>query len=205
MSDKLLGKMIKELTENNISIKFVNKSTLEDDSPMLGFFCELDKLIEVGTLDDGWFQTFAHEYCHFKQWKDGLFDDITTIAAYATLDNWVDRNRELPSETVKKFIRCMQFIEWDNEKRTIEFLDKNKIDYDREAYVKRANVYVASHELTRRIRRWQSKPLSTVPGVSDLFSGEEMMLERDFGNLPEGFEALAISSFEEVIVEEEED
>lgn len=198
MDSELLGSMINELVEAGIEVRIFNKKRMaaEGGGSISGGFSDEERTLEVAGKRDDWFLVFAHEYCHFKQWQEGVFDDVTIIAAYSVFDSWLLKHRELKPELLRKFIRSMQWLEWENEHRTVTLLDENEVDYDREDYIKKTNLYIYSYELCRRIRKWHKTPLYDVPELLELVSGDEIIDQREFGNLPEGFEALALPCYD---------
>lgn len=205
-ADSLIGHMTRELVEAGIEIHFHPKKyiTSDDGGVISGGFDEENKHLELALKRDDWLLIFAHEYCHFKQWEEGLFDDVVMIAAYSVFTPWLAKKREVPPEMLETFIRKMQWLERDNEQRTMDLLDKFRVDYDKEDYIKRTNVYLISYELCRRFRRWHKKPIYDVPELLDLVSGEELLSEEEWGEIPEGFEELVFSCYEGLDNSEEE-
>lgn len=208
MNDVLIGHMMRELVEAGIEVRLYSKKKINSDGggAISGAFTDEDKILEVAASREDWLLILAHEYCHFKQWQQGLFDDVMVIAAYSCFTPWLEKRREIPADQLETFIRKMQWLELDNEKRTIELLKEFKVDFDEEKYIKKTNIYMYSYELCRRLQRWHSKPMYDVPELLDLVSGDRLLTEEEFGDLPEGFEALAIGcyDFSERHEEEEE-
>jgi len=207
MSTALIGHMMNELVNAGIEVHLYSKKRIDSDGggTISGAFTDEDKLLEVASGREDWLLIFAHEYCHFKQWQQGLFDDLTVIAAYSCFTPWLENKREIPVDLLDTFIRKMQWLELDNEYRTLALLKEFRVDFDEELYIKKTNIYMHSYELCRRLRRWHKKALYDVPELLDLVSGEELVSEEEFGDLPEGFEALAIGCYDFSEKEEEED
>jgi len=205
MSASLLGHMMEELIAAGVEIHLTPKKSIDSDDggKMSGAFSEDDKILEVASGRDDCLQVFAHEYCHFKQWQDGLFEDIEVIAAYSCFTPWLLRQRELSEEQLELFIRKMQWLEMENEKRTVKLLKKFKVDFDEEEYITKTNIYMHSYELCKRVRKWHKKALYDLPELMELVSGEEFLKEEDFGELPEGFEAIAMQCYDFTKEEEE--
>ncbi len=194
--NKLLSFMICTLIEHGIEINLYSDSEIASSSggTISGSFCEEEKKIEVACSEDGWFMVFVHEYCHFQQWLEGLFDDAVVIAAYSVFDTWLDGTRELPQELLLTFIRKMQWLELDNEKRTIKLLEEFDVAFNKEEYIKEVNVDILSYEYCRRIRKWHTSSLNT-DKMSSLMSNK-LLSEREFGTLPDGFEEIAIRCYD---------
>lgn len=192
-----IGEMISELVDNGITVQLFNKNSIEVESggTISGGFDDEGKTLEVCTdTDIDWMLTLTHEYCHFKQWKEGMFDDVVQIAAFSVFDPWLSGDRTLTPKLLKKFIRAIQYCEQDCEKRTIEILKNRGIDFDEEDYIRKANVYILSYEMTRRIRKWAEEPMIS-KDLMDLVPGDRIINVYEFGELPEGFEAIAIKSY----------
>jgi len=204
MSDKLtgfVGHIIVDLAANGIEVLLSSKGRIFDDEDdpsdtgRFGMFDDEEKSIDVACGKENWELVLAHEYCHFTQWKDGLFDDLTVIAAYAMLDPWITGKRDYQQEVITKGIRAMQWIESDNENRTIALLDKWKVPYDREKYIRKSNVYVLYYEILLRLRRDSRTSLSDIEELLALVPGDRLLTEEEFDKLPDGFETFAIKAF----------
>lgn len=194
----LVGMMMTELVEAGIEIHLhpTPRITMEDGTSISGGFTDDDRLLEVAMKRDDWVEILAHEYCHYKQWKEGLFDDVEIIAAYSAFDPWLSGKRELPQEMLDTFIRKMQWLEWENEHRTIELLKQFRVDFDLEQYIKKVNIYLLSYETCKRFRKWHVKSPYDVPKLYEFVSGEEILSEEEWGDLPEGFEAAILPCYE---------
>lgn len=197
-TSNLLGHMMEELVEAGIEIHLhpAKRIASDDGGTISGGFSDEEKLLEVAAKRDDWLLVLAHEYCHFKQWQDGIFDELEVIAAYSVFTPWLLKKRELPPEMLETFIRKMQWLEWENENRTIELLRQFRVDFDEEDYIKKVNIYLHSYELCRRTRKWHKKSLYDVPELLELVSGDEIIGEEEWALLPEGFEALALPCYE---------
>jgi len=197
MSASLIGYMMEELIEAGIEVhlKPVKRIESDDGGSISGGFSDEGKHLEVAAKRKDWLLVFAHEYCHFKQWQDGIFDDLEVIAAYSVFTPWLLKTREVPPELLETFIRKMQWLELENEKRTLKLLKKFKVDFDEEDYIRKTNVYLHSYELCRRIRKWHKTSLYDNDDLVNLVSGDELLTEDEFGDLPEEFEALAMGSY----------
>jgi hypothetical protein len=204
---KLLSHIILDLVENGVRLTLVpdEKVVIEDGGDCFGYFQEEDLEIEVATKREDWLHVLAHEYCHFKQFQEGIFDDPMMIAAYSAYDPWVSGKREFLSPLVESFCRKMQWLEKNNEERTVALLDEFKVEYDRELYIRKANVYVLTYEVSRRLRRHQNHPVwGRYPEVGAMVPGDRFLSESEFGDLPSGFMSTVVSSFDEADTGEEE-
>lgn len=199
MSDvDLIGHMMKELVAAEVKLTFYAEKKFESSGGGMisGGFCDEDQTIEVSAKRKDWLLIFAHEYCHFKQWQEGIFDDIEMIAAYSTFDSWLEGTRELPPKMLDGFIRKMQWLEMENEHRTLALLEEFNVDFDREEYIKKSNGYLLSYEFCKRIRKWHSKSLYDDTGLVNLMRGDRLLKEKEFSTLPQGFEEIAIKCYD---------
>lgn len=194
--EKLIGHMMNELAEAGIQMSFYAANNFGDAGGKIsGAFSDEEKTLEVSTDVENWLHVFAHEYCHFKQWQEGLFDDVEQIAAYATFTSWLDGSRELPPKMLTGFIRKMQWLEMENEQRTINLLKKFEVDFDEAEYIRGANIDILSYEFCRRIRKWNTATLN-VPEMAELMRSDRLVTEKEFGTLPEGFEMIAVRCYD---------
>jgi hypothetical protein len=109
----------------------------------------------VGTSIHKWGSVFAHEYCHFVQWKEKS-------------DEWVQYNKYVKGDVYnkifsntlvneQKMIQCLDAckqLELDCEKRTVELFKKHKVPIDLKEYIKGANAYIHFYNHARYYREW---------------------------------------------------
>lgn len=109
-----------------------------------------------GNLED-WITVFAHEYCHFLQWKEKR----KIWYKYAKLDAEILHkcvsNKPVKKDTLEKYLNCVRDMELDCEKKTIKLLKKYKLPIDYDKYVKGANVYVHYYNYLKIARKWHGK------------------------------------------------
>lgn len=206
-AELLVGHIFWTLINDGIELQLIPKKRIEaeGEDTMIGGFSEDEKLLELATKRKDWHLILAHEFCHYLQWKEGYFDNVAQIAAYAMFQPWLQKKRDLPSDMVTDFIREMQSLELDNEKRTLALLKKFDVEFDKEDYIRKSNVYLLSYEITRRVRKPTKKTIyETTPEILKLVSGKKLISEDDFEELPEGFETLALLSYDFSEKEEEE-
>jgi hypothetical protein len=97
---------------------------------------------------EGFVGLFAHEYCHFLQWKLGLkiFKDYDYIRDFTDPD--------LYTTDLSEDIAIMRDLERDCERRVINLIDKGLLELNRKHYVQCANIYVALHDVMNITRSW---------------------------------------------------
>lgn len=100
-----------------------------------------------------WIPTFAHEYCHFIQWKKNIkiwqkCDKITQEKF-----NKVLSDKPLTND-LNKVLDDTRDLEVDCEKRTIKLIKKYNIDFDYEKYIAEANTYIHFYNYMKMYRSW---------------------------------------------------
>jgi hypothetical protein len=129
-----------------------------------GFFCEDTKRICVNVAKpvENWIDVLAHEYNHYKQWKEP--GSIWTIGEYkkancfASLWDWIDGDLGL-NEDIHEIVNRVISIEHDCEKRTIQTLIDNELPVNVAEYTKTANSYLIFLNCVRLTRSWSKADL----------------------------------------------
>lgn len=169
---KTFNKIIKELKNNNVKIKFVQSDSISIDRKAKvkssGYFAttiinddEPEFVIAIKRPYLDWFGTFIHEYCHFKQWKENSklwrnynFDDV--ISVDLLVDFWLKKKMEFNRRQLNSIIDPIINVEADCEKRVVKLIEKYKLPINKEDYIQKANAYIAFYEHLKATRKWYS-------------------------------------------------
>lgn len=133
----------------------------EDSSP--------SELVIVKNKSVEWFPILIHEYCHFKQWKEpnsifmrGNIDLFYHFDEYIS-GKKVRLDRAIASKNhIKK-------IEFDCDKRAINFIKKNKLPIDVEKYIKEAWLYLWYHDLAIKLKRWPKLNITKMITIPEIY------------------------------------
>lgn len=150
----LIGDIILDCGINNCSVHLEPVEEFENN--MSGYFSNEGGLeINVATHNDDWWEILAHEYCHFLQWKEGLYMSGPAWKACNYIDPWIIQERRIkgegiPHDLMRSAYSIIISCEDDCMKRTYEMIQdyslyrtkKEKIDY-----IKRSNLYLYLLEL----------------------------------------------------------
>jgi hypothetical protein len=141
----------------------------EDDSWSRGFWDDNNNkelVLKCATKrePEQWLPVFAHEYCHFRQWRDRcqVWHDNRKI----TSAEWSDilHNVPMKKQRLIKVITAVRNIELDCEKRTVKLFKKFKLpDSFIKEYIRNANVYIFYQTYLLEYRRWYRKKGIPVP------------------------------------------
>jgi hypothetical protein len=114
----------------------------------LVFACAIGKPIKK------WGPIFAHEYCHFLQWKDKdqLWYDYQSISVDENYK--IYHNLPIEKDRLEFCLNTYRDVELDCEKRTVKLLKKYKVPVDITEYIRGANAYVHFYNYIKRYRKW---------------------------------------------------
>lgn len=143
--------------ENNIHVKgYWNDS----NSSQLTFGCAMGK-----TEPSAWMMTFAHEFCHFIQWREKTQEWINFNELDGNIASKIYTDEKLNQKQIDYYLNTMRDIEIDCEKRTVRLLDQYKIPYNKKEYIRSANVYIHFYNHIKVYRKWYST--KNVPYMMD--------------------------------------
>lgn len=197
--ERLLGYITKKCLDNNVKIHYIpNKYVLTNGHKVSGYFHDKTKndlSIRVASDRQDFIEVLAHEYCHLTQYLDGFFNDESIQFATHNYDEWLLEKAEYKDDVVDEMTKAFQYLEWENEGRTIKLMDFFNMDYDKSLYIKKANVYILSYEVIARHRKWPEvfRPYEFTP-LLNMVSGANLIPKKDFGNLPKHFEEVFVES-----------
>jgi hypothetical protein len=145
----LIGEIILDCAANSCSVILHPDEEFEDGT--VGFFTTTENLeINVATKSLDWWEILVHEYCHFLQWREGLFMTGPAWKTCEYRDPWgvqEDRleGRSVSQELLESAYRVILACEDDCMRRTLKFLHDHgllKSKKDTIEYIKRSNLYL---------------------------------------------------------------
>lgn len=133
-----------------------------EDKPELMLACA------VGKPEEEWFEILIHESCHMDQWVEQteIWDDqyINNKDCGKSMDEWL-AGKEFSEEEYTYFIRIMQAIEIDCEKRSIEKIERFNFPIDATNYIKKANSYLFFYSIMLHTHKWCDIAPYNVPEI----------------------------------------
>jgi len=130
------------------------------DIKVSGYFDNIPEPIlacAIGKPFYQWLEILVHESCHMDQWLENssLWSDIRKdgIDCDKRMDEWLG-GKEYGVEEYTYFIRTMQAVELDCEKRSVEKIIKLNLPINVEAYVKKANSYLFFYTILLHTKKW---------------------------------------------------
>ena len=131
--------------------KYVNTDGLRCS----GYFDESGKMIAVAKQAKEFMQVLVHEYCHFLQYINNSKIYIKCYDASVIVDGWL-KGKNYPIKKVKRAFFLVRSMERDCEKRAMRIIQQFNLAINPKMYAKRAHVYIYSHFLMERTRKFDS-------------------------------------------------
>jgi hypothetical protein len=135
--------------------------------------------IAINGPRENWEKVMVHEYNHMMQWhedcqawKDCYFDEARAVDCCNLLDWWLEGYIDLDNKKLRRVTMACLGVELDCEKRTVEMIERLRLDIDVEDYIQKANAYVLFYHFVARKREWYKmgrEPYS-VPECYEVFS-----------------------------------
>lgn len=142
--EEFIGMAVNDLLNHEYSIKLIQDKKVEGFG---GWFDASQKELVVAIKSSVGFDTFIHEYCHFRQ----SVDDPDFYKKYEySYDSFM---KNFSYETMKNSV----ILEHDCESRSLKLIEKYGLPVDTTHYIKCANAYLFSYHLTLQNKRWPSK------------------------------------------------
>jgi len=109
-----------------------------------------ERRIAVAKGGQTWLYILAHEYCHFLQWleypnwysdKLDISQDIVNNVSIGFI------NKKWSKRQIRNAFLRVAHNERDCERRTVKLLEKWGISFNKDVYIKKANLYVYLHHM----------------------------------------------------------
>ena len=109
-----------------------------------------ERRIVVARKSQTWLYVLAHEYCHFLQWleyptwysnKFDISQDIVNNVSVGFI------NKKWSKRQIRNAFLLVAYNERDCERRTVKLLEKWGIPFNKDIYIKKANLYVYLHHM----------------------------------------------------------
>jgi hypothetical protein len=137
-----------------------------------GYFLDVPHLtlaVSVGTPWEDAFPVLIHEHRHMRQCleKSAVWTDLAVkkgVDCCTVVDTWLGGQR-YRAETVKHSFKAVRAVEFDCEKRVIEFIKERNLPIDIKEYAQKANAYVAFYLYAEKHRKWRD--VNSIPPYRD--------------------------------------
>jgi hypothetical protein len=190
--EEFLGTAIAHMVEHGISIRLDNTSIVKSGGMSFGGWFDFNnKSMRVGTgrHHNEWFPIFVHEYAHFLQSLDGFAAKYPDYY-WSDFFDWMAGTKKLSQAQLRKYVKVIQYVEYDAERRVLKMIKKHKLDIDVVKYTKEANAYILSYTVLRKHRKWDNKSFaSRVPELVEIMPPK---LLKTWCKLPAGFESTMV-------------
>lgn len=121
-----------------------------------GYFAHEIPELRVAMLNDVWFPTLVHEYCHMRQWieKDPTSMKCLEDKSYEAWDKMyrgIDVDMELHFSNIRD-------LELDNERRSVALIKELDLPIDIGEYIRKANCYIMFYNYMKISKKWAKTP-----------------------------------------------
>jgi hypothetical protein len=120
-----------------------------------GYFDESGKAIAVAGKANEFMQVLVHEYCHFLQYINSAKIYTKSYEASTIVDAWL-KGKNYPLKKVKRAFFIVRAMERDCERRAMKIIKDFNLAINSKMYAKRAHVYIYSHFLMEKTRKFHS-------------------------------------------------
>lgn len=120
-----------------------------------GYFDEYGGTIAVARKSNEFMQVLVHEYCHFLQYINNSKIYKKCYDASFIVDQWL-KGKNYPIKKVKRAFFLVRAMERDCERRALKIIKDFNLKIDSKMYAKRAHVYIYSHFLMEKTRKFDS-------------------------------------------------
>jgi hypothetical protein len=100
-------------------------------------------------------QVLVHEYCHFLQYINSSKIYNKSYEASTIVDAWL-KGKNYPLKKVKRAFFIVRAMERDCERRAMKIIKDFNLAINSKMYAKRAHVYIYSHFLMEKTRKFHS-------------------------------------------------
>lgn len=133
---------VEELIDQKIDTHFVRKRFIDDDGERCaGYFDHYNKELKVAIWSKDWFNTFIHEFNHFKQWREQ-----TPMWMEAEDLNFLEDYK-------KRYLLATQLMEQECDKMAWHDIKKWGIEGEKN-YIACANAYHISYVNIANNKKW---------------------------------------------------
>jgi hypothetical protein len=120
-----------------------------------GYFDESGGTIAVARKSNEFMQVLVHEYCHFLQYINNSKIYAKCYDASLIVDQWL-KGKNYPIKKIKRAFFLVRAMERDCERRALKIIKQFNLAINIKMYAKRAHVYIYSHFLMEKTRKFDS-------------------------------------------------
>lgn len=151
-----------------------------------GWFDEAVPELVVAMKKPGWIGILAHEYSHLTQWVEQIPLWQQGTESLGVMWDWLDGK---DFDNIDYHINVARDLELDNEKRSINIIQRFELDVDIEDYIQKANAYVQFYNYIKQTRRW-TKPGRAPYDVQRLVDAMPSKFNMNYNKLPKRIEKI---------------
>ena len=120
-----------------------------------GYFDESGGTIAVARKSNEFMQVLVHEYCHFLQYINSSKIYEKCYDASNVVDAWL-KGKNYSNKKVKRAFFLVRAMERDCERRAMKIIKDFNLAINSKYYAKRAHLYIYSHFLMEKTRKFHS-------------------------------------------------
>jgi hypothetical protein len=168
----MIGDITADLISNGISIRFSFSKSVpyapyvgDKNIKCEGWFDESEMVCATNLPEEYWISVLAHEYCHFKQFKEKS-KLWASNRAFAIFDGFLE-GKKVPTDLLLKSLGKIQIMEADCEKRSVDLLRRYGTGHNYGRITQRANAYITFYNLVRYLGGWYKTPPGMIKEIVD--------------------------------------
>lgn len=176
-----------ECEKNGVKYLFPNTEKVKldvwGDIECSGYFQDQPEAIlacAIGKPIEKWYEILIHESCHMDQWIE---NDVLWTNQYANgrncdkgMEEWLG-GKIMPVEEYSYYVKTMQALEVDCEKRSVRKILDLGIGIDVKEYIKRANAYMFFYTVMLFTHKWCDVAPYDVPEIIELMPDHFLTME----------------------------
>lgn len=153
-----------ELKKHNVNVVFSKHPVYikDEDIYTFGYWDDTNPkkpllACQVTNDESEWVPIFAHEYCHFLQWREKCVEWKNANSISDKHMYKITHNKPIKKRYLEKQLNNLRDLELDCEKRTVRLFKKYKVPVKLKKYIAEANSYVHFYNYIKDYRKWYPK------------------------------------------------
>lgn len=157
---------------------FLKEEVFSNGSPAKcsGYFDPVNRELTIALLQENWFETLVHEYCHFQQYLKNKFTGKFFNNILNIFWSWIDWQTEYKQETLIFALDNIIECERDCEKRTVQLMKKHFWGIDIKKYTQQANSYLCFYPALLDYRNWNAGSPINFQEIYSLFPNNRILI-----------------------------
>ena len=158
-SEKFISDIRKTARDHDIQVKFVNKDMIYapgDPLGCTGYFDENEMVLCVSNAKNKkiFMSNLVHESSHMDQFIHDQYLWEKCSPGYSIFFQWLEGTTIVKQEVLLEAVQDIIRIELDCERRSLQKIQKYKLDIDVDAYIRGTNAYLYGYLFALETKHW---------------------------------------------------